>query len=1126
MKLIRVSLVNWYLFNPVDINIQGNTALIGVNGTGKSTILDAIQTVLFGANMNLIRFNAKASVSGGNNHRNLKSYCLGAYQSEGEDGEISTIRKDAESYIGLSFQEGEKVVNMFVAIEARFDEPKVDVKLLAIGRGDRPVSSEDFIIRKPDGTFTPIKISMIQEALHFKGFVFKMCHNSSEYIGEMTLEIGPDRASGESITPAILSKTLSKSLSIGEINGVSNFVKNFILEDRPLNVQSIINARNEYQQILDQIKEDERKLTELRPIDKKIKKALKLKRKSIAFQWHFFEEQIAAVELEIEKLEDKRNAEIDNYITNRTEVAKLTVEKGVLDSDIGSLSLFINSNDSKRLFSDLDRDVKAKESECDRLIRDRKSFLTMVAKYVSQDFTSLTLENQDQGVLNNISGLLVDLDKLNAKMLDKQLALLPDIVSNAKSVANDQSLSNQTHHTECVARLKDLYDSIESAKNGQLTLQLKTRLVMAALAREGVTATPVCQLATVTDKSWQPVIEAVLGGNTEALIVPPEDQVRAYKIYRNMRHEHGSKIYNVSIVRTDKTNLWLNKFQDNSAASLIESDNEHALAFLHNQLGNFIMVETEQELKQYQRAITVDGMVTTPAVTTRKSLPEILKLVLDQSDNISIWEREQQQLDSARILLEKAGPKIQEIYDSSVRFVSILQAASELTLEAVDGQISVLRVDIEEKKKQRDSIDLTSLDQKEKELESKKKELEHNGEKRDGLLTRRGKIRANRSQWLESIRTKRSNELPELQASRDAIVTAPEYDAQYIDTLNEEIEELTIDELKKKAESLFIDSGKRSGESVVQLKSYLADIEFFVDQGEEITIENIVRVSILVHNQLESIEKDSLAHHIESAQRAEREMNESFRSDMINKLKGAFDEMSHQLKTINNSLRKKQFHGKIYAFRAYEKTEFSDLIDYIKSVSEGDADNAGDMFDNTPEGIKDDIDKLLSGNSENVSIEDYREYYDYDVEVIDGKTDKKTRLSKMNSSASGGERQAPFYVTIASALASAWKTLKRPGESVGLTLLDEAFNNLSEDNLISAKDFMNEVGLQMIIAAPSDKEPVFRTVMDTFIYISREGEAVEIDVDTITQKGRNILIDANPNLNHDLVTEKLAQGVS
>ena len=48
-KLIRLTLVNWYLIGANDIDLSGNITLVrGHNGSGKSSILDAIQTVLAG----------------------------------------------------------------------------------------------------------------------------------------------------------------------------------------------------------------------------------------------------------------------------------------------------------------------------------------------------------------------------------------------------------------------------------------------------------------------------------------------------------------------------------------------------------------------------------------------------------------------------------------------------------------------------------------------------------------------------------------------------------------------------------------------------------------------------------------------------------------------------------------------------------------------------------------------------------------------------------------------------------------------------------------------------------------------------------------------------------------------
>ena len=46
--LTRICLQNWYLIDAKDIDIQGATALVGPTGAGKSSIQDAIQTVITG----------------------------------------------------------------------------------------------------------------------------------------------------------------------------------------------------------------------------------------------------------------------------------------------------------------------------------------------------------------------------------------------------------------------------------------------------------------------------------------------------------------------------------------------------------------------------------------------------------------------------------------------------------------------------------------------------------------------------------------------------------------------------------------------------------------------------------------------------------------------------------------------------------------------------------------------------------------------------------------------------------------------------------------------------------------------------------------------------------------------
>ena len=1123
MKLIRISLVNWFLYNPTDIDIVGNTAIIGVNGTGKSTILDAIQTVLFGGNMNLIRFNAKASSSSSKNQRNLKSYCLGTYYPENDGKEPLSLRRDSESYLALAFKSdhGDKLINLLVAIEARFDETKVNVRVLALGRADKALSCEDFIVRK-DNTFDPVPISNIYEALHLKGFTFKHCQNSKEYIHEMTTLLGPDRATGESITPEVLSSTLSKSLSIGEIDGVSNFVKRFILEDRPLNVESVINARHQYQQILDQIKDDEKRIEELKPIVKKMNRALKLKRDSLSLYWLYFEEKIAEADLQLEKLQENRMKHVNDYLANRKASKSLSNDMETLSQEIRRLTAVISNDDRMKEFEDLDREVKQAEQEESTLVSSRQSLFDAVTSFTQQDFTGLFASDFDVTDLAVLPDLMTSPEKLNVKKVDKHLASFPTMVNEVETASGKKWPRLEREVEDLTERMQVLYDQIEGAETGQVRLMRKTQLVMAELAQNNIEAIPLCQVATVTEPRWQKAIEAVLGGKTEALIVDPKDEVEAYRVYRQMRQQVGADIYNVTIVRTGKANGWLKRFKPGSAAEIVESDNELALAYLHHQLGDFMLVDTEQELTQYPRAMTDDGMVSTAASTTRNRLPTTLKMIADQSLNIPIWQAEWESLKKQRDIVGGNAQKIKAVYDSSLRMNSFLERLETLSFTEFKNQIEAVQALIKSKSKERDSIDLTSLDAKQKQLEYNEAQYSVKRQEQTTLATKRGNLlgaaKRNKLQYMDLNK----NQIPALSKMQVQLAEAEDFDQQHTDDLSQQIEFEKAEDLQDKARTAESDSGKHFEGGRAQLYAYLSDIDFFIEQGEEISLENLDRVAMLLNNQLEYIEKDSLAHHRATAERAERDMNDAYRSDMINKLKAAFDDMQEQFTVINHSLRKSAFHGSRYAFKAYEKREFSQLINYIKNASEDEADSVGDMFDNTPEEIKQDIDRLISGEAEGLAmIEDYREYFEYDVEITKIATDEKTKLSALGGFGSGGENQAPFYVTLASALSSAWKTLRKPGESLGITLLDEAFNNLSEDNLINAKDYMNAVGLQIIIAAPSDREPTFRTMVDTFVYISREGEAVEITTDYITEKGRNILMKNNPNLNPALVEQQL-----
>ena len=100
-KLRSVRLINWYHFVDQTFRFDGSCLVFGDNGSGKSTVLDAIQWALV-ADQAQIRFNKAANE---HSRRTLYGYVRYKLGSEDEDrpGQVRYGRKNATSHVILSF---------------------------------------------------------------------------------------------------------------------------------------------------------------------------------------------------------------------------------------------------------------------------------------------------------------------------------------------------------------------------------------------------------------------------------------------------------------------------------------------------------------------------------------------------------------------------------------------------------------------------------------------------------------------------------------------------------------------------------------------------------------------------------------------------------------------------------------------------------------------------------------------------------------------------------------------------------------------------------------------------------------------------------------------------------------
>ena len=143
------------------------------------------------------------------------------------------------------------------------------------------------------------------------------------------------------------------------------------------------------------------------------------------------------------------------------------------------------------------------------------------------------------------------------------------------------------------------------------------------------------------------------------------------------------------------------------------------------------------------------------------------------------------------------------------------------------------------------------------------------------------------------------------------------------------------------------------------------------------------------------------------------------------------------------------------------------------------------------------IHEVLKDEGESSLLQDYRNFYNFELVVKDLEGNRKTTLTQRIKTGSGGEHQVPFYVAIAAAMGATYR-LRDTADGVtlggiSLSVFDEAFNKLDAENTVTSLGFMSDLGLQTLIAAPDDKYSLMATTMDTIINVCRDGRIVDID---------------------------------
>jgi len=177
---------------------------------------------------------------------------------------------------------------------------------------------------------------------------------------------------------------------------------------------------------------------------------------------------------------------------------------------------------------------------------------------------------------------------------------------------------------------------------------------------------------------------------------------------------------------------------------------------------------------------------------------------------------------------------------------------------------------------------------------------------------------------------------------------------------------------------------------------------------------------------------------------------------------------------------------------------------FIEETSRDTQANAGTLFDKDKD-VGEKLMELIKIDEEKVA--DYRNYYSYDIIIKNESRKSTSKLSKRIKTASGGENRTPYYVTIGASMAAAYRISEQQhGSGMGLVPLDEAFEKMDYNNFYQAAMYLKDIGLQLFLAAPDESEMKLSTVVNTVIFLSRNGNTLNSTVKYLKDDASELLL--------------------
>jgi uncharacterized protein YPO0396 len=1089
-QLNRIRLINWHLFENTTITCRGTTYFIGVNGAGKSTILDAIQFVLVGGQRD-VKFN-RAAMDG--SKRTLAGYVRGELGTEGQ----RYLRGDATAIVALEFlnSDGTPFVHGAV-IDAFQDNRSPDLTYFIVN--DAPLNDAWFF-RGEGQLFDSRQFRRHMEHFALPGGRVQLFTRLEDYRFHLLNRLGQLK---ETFPAKIV-----KGLAFSPLTNIRDFVHNYLLDENLVDVHILreqLETMRHFETLAANIRQRITHLNQIAELDEERVSQRRLRLINGYIHRHAASD-VHLVNLKQYRLErDQGQVDLSRLNLKRDNLVERLkhARQELLDAQI-ALHSDITANKANALRQEIGRlqtelaDLRQRENKIGQILANELEDARRLQTFLTQDgvtaptslitFVETNLSSFTQHT-DLVSQLQVDLQTLGNDYASR-LALIEDKSRELRQEA--EQLQREIHQL----RTGDRDVSYEAAAPQAAQLR---RLLRAELNLSGDEVIYFCTALHIPDETWQDAAEGILGNARFDLLVPPENYDAAMNLYRQRRIKDN--LHGVGLIDTARILQNARPPRPDSLATEIQTDHSAARAFADLLLGGYEKCDTLEGLREHRTAVTRECFVrrnfTTRHLNPRqyqrwfigdRALP---RQIAQRQERLEAIGQELATLQKQTIALRDRLALTRDKVPGYIELVHNLPALARLPeLEATltDCQTELAALDMQSIETLR-----AEVEQRQQIVVSLENEVNTLGEEIGGLKNR---IDTLTNELMPNLERQASEILQEAQGFlllEDAEDLLEEAQAEY----ERRHQRQPVETIRDNAARYELDYQSRENRSRDKLReskqSYSLTYQFGYDDDE-----NAARYLSERDRYVESELPHYEAQIVEQRAKAEEELVENF----IHRLHEQIEEARQQLNYLNTTLSALRFGGERYEFITRPEPSLRPVYNMIMDSQTilGESLFESDFRQRHQIGWDLLFDRLTTAPDENLAelreLQDYRNYLQYDIRIHYPSGDRAL-LSQINAKKSGGETTTPFYVAMAASFAQAYRLNQpRPSDTIRLALFDEAFGKMDTARTASALKFMVDSQLQVVLATPPDKAAGLLPYVDAVRTVVRKNNhAFVIDID-------------------------------